>query len=255
MLLVPVTMLGVTFLVFMITRVVPGGPLEQQLQAAQAAAAESGGNSSGEQGALDEESIEALEEEYGYDLPHVVAYLQWLGVVPRERLKSKKEFGAGGVDRIGGAVVKDPETEALLVLKGVGREVLVKAEKKTKAVKNTEWVEKEGKIVRDRVEREVEEWVVKKVSFVDDGSEAKDWKVEIESPHDRLVRWAERNRKPIEAAPRTYAARAVAYRPKFAGLLQGDLGTSRSFGDPVWTLIRERIPIALYFGILTTIIT
>jgi microcin C transport system permease protein len=37
--------------------------------------------------------------------------------------------------------------------------------------------------------------------------------------------------------------------------LKGDFGTSRTFGDPVLSLIGDRIPVALYFGVLTTIIT
>ena len=38
-------------------------------------------------------------------------------------------------------------------------------------------------------------------------------------------------------------------------MLQGDLGRSTEFGDPVMELILERMPIALYFGLLTALIT
>ena len=37
-------------------------------------------------------------------------------------------------------------------------------------------------------------------------------------------------------------------------VLQGDLGRSTRYYDPVWEMIRERIPISLYFGILTLIL-
>ncbi len=37
-------------------------------------------------------------------------------------------------------------------------------------------------------------------------------------------------------------------------VLTGDLGTSTRYYDPVWEMIRERIPISLYFGILTLIL-
>ena len=37
-------------------------------------------------------------------------------------------------------------------------------------------------------------------------------------------------------------------------VLKGDLGRSTRYYDPVWEMIRERIPISLYFGILTMII-
>ncbi len=37
-------------------------------------------------------------------------------------------------------------------------------------------------------------------------------------------------------------------------VLHGDLGTSTRYYDPVWEMIRERIPISLYFGILSLIL-
>ena len=37
-------------------------------------------------------------------------------------------------------------------------------------------------------------------------------------------------------------------------VLQGDLGTSTRYYDPVWDMIKERIPISLYFGTLTMVI-
>lgn len=40
-----------------------------------------------------------------------------------------------------------------------------------------------------------------------------------------------------------------------ARVLRGDLGRSTRYHDPVWEMIRERIPISLYFGILTLILT
>ena len=38
-------------------------------------------------------------------------------------------------------------------------------------------------------------------------------------------------------------------------VLQGDLGRSTRYHDPVWEMISERIPISLYFGILTLLLT
>ncbi|MDB4461846.1 hypothetical protein N9028_00665 [bacterium] len=43
LLLVPLTVLGVTFLVFAITRVMPGSPLAKELQAAAAGTTDGGG--------------------------------------------------------------------------------------------------------------------------------------------------------------------------------------------------------------------
>jgi microcin C transport system permease protein len=37
-------------------------------------------------------------------------------------------------------------------------------------------------------------------------------------------------------------------------VMTGDLGTSTRYYDPVWQMIKERIPISLYFGIISTIL-
>lgn len=45
----------------------------------------------------------------------------------------------------------------------------------------------------------------------------------------------------------------VSYFLWLAKVLTGDLGVSTRYYDPVWTMIRERIPISLYFGIISLI--
>lgn len=231
LLLVPVTMLGVTFLVFLITRAAPGGPLEKAMMEAQMAS-DGGGSGGGRQqgGGLDEEAIEANEEEFGYDKPVGIAYLQWLGLWPRERAISKSEFYKRGEDSMGSELIKDADNETLVVLKGgVGREVFVRKDSNTAT----------------------------KAFYVDAPKESlagNGWKIRIESPRDRKQRWVRREGKKIDKAP-DYKPRAVIYQAKFSGVLQGDFGQSKQFGDPVLSLIGDRIPIALYFGILTTIIT
>lgn len=47
----------------------------------------------------------------------------------------------------------------------------------------------------------------------------------------------------------------VSYAIWFSKVLKGDLGRSTRYHDPVWGMIREKIPISLYFGILTLILT
>lgn len=81
------------------------------------------------------------------------------------------------------------------------------------------------------------------------------WSIRIETVEERQKRWSRRNRKDVENAPQNYSDRAIVFRKRFGGILQGDLRRSYDFGDPVWELIRARIPIALYFGILTALIT
>ena len=56
-------------------------------------ATEGGGSTKGQPtGGASDEAEEEAEEEYGYDKPIPVAYLQWLGFLPRERRVSKAEF-------------------------------------------------------------------------------------------------------------------------------------------------------------------
>nr|WP_051163820.1 hypothetical protein [Aeromonas salmonicida] len=79
MLLIIPTFLGITLLVFSITRFVPGGPVERMLLQAQVSQNETG-RSSGSKGAqaLSDEQIEELKAFYGLDKPMLVAYWEWL---------------------------------------------------------------------------------------------------------------------------------------------------------------------------------
>ncbi|RZO17624.1 MAG: ABC transporter permease subunit [Verrucomicrobiaceae bacterium] len=233
-LLIPPTLLGVTLIVFAITRLVPGGPIEHFLEEAQKAS--EGASSSGGQiaGGMNEEQIEKLEEEYGYDKPIFTSYLQWLGVLPRERFISKADFRPVGGDKIGtGDLIKDTDNEVLLVLKNDGRQVKVTRRKK---------------IVISAV-------LVSSDMTLSESADLSGWQFRIETKKDRQERWAERNKEPVDKAPQNYDDRVVGYKKAYAGILQGRLGVSTEFGDPVWSLIKDRIPIALYFGILTALIT
>lgn len=51
--------------------------------------------------------------------------------------------------------------------------------------------------------------------------------------------------------PQGVQPRVVLYRSCFEGLLQGSLGRSDKYGDPVWSLIAQRIPISLFYGVIS----
>ena len=84
LLLIP-TFIGITFLVFTVTRFVPGGPVEQMLMQSQAAANEGGAGGGGltQDGGMDvpQELKDALEKQYNLDKPFAVAYVYWMGDV------------------------------------------------------------------------------------------------------------------------------------------------------------------------------
>lgn len=83
LLLIPPTFLGITLLVFAVTRFVPGGPVERMIAQMQQASLESGSSSNTEMGAkgLSDEQIEQLNAYYGFDKPILESYLSWLGNV------------------------------------------------------------------------------------------------------------------------------------------------------------------------------
>ncbi|MBT4863447.1 MAG: ABC transporter permease, partial [Gammaproteobacteria bacterium] len=83
LLLIVPTFIGITILVFVITRFVPGGPIERMIAEAQQASMQSGGmtQSAGSgigAATLDDEQIKQLEEYYGFDKPVLVSYWEWL---------------------------------------------------------------------------------------------------------------------------------------------------------------------------------
>ncbi|MFI3242623.1 MAG: ABC transporter permease [Akkermansia sp.] len=99
LLLIPLTLLGLSMLIFCLTRMVPGGPIEQILQE-QAIGALSGdkANSGGSTPAqLSTDDREKLEELFNLQEPTWRAYLQWLGIIPRKTCISKAEFGDDGL--------------------------------------------------------------------------------------------------------------------------------------------------------------
>lgn len=234
LLMIP-TLLGITMLVFTVTRFVPGGPMDRALQEVSAAGEGSGSSNDNKGGALNDDAKEALEEQYGWDKPIPVAYLQWLGLMPSEALKVKREYEAGGGgERISGDTF-DSTKSARLILLGSGREV--------------------------QVDRDGDNVV--KSFFVDSGKdiETEGWSAKIDTPGYRAERKIVRDGHgdvEYEVALKTlteqFKYRAVVYKKRFSGLVQGDLGRSDRYGDSVWSMILARVPIAMYFGILSTII-
>jgi microcin C transport system permease protein len=79
------------------------------------------------------------------------------------------------------------------------------------------------------------------------------WKVRFETNADRKARFMRRN--PGEKSAPDYVPRAVLYKTRLSGLLEGDLGRSMVYNDPVHEMILSRMPIAVYFGLLTAFLT
>ena len=85
LLIIP-TFLGVTVLVFALTRLVPGGPIERMLnEAAMAGTDQSGGVTSNYDsqagGSLSDDQIADLKAYYGFDKPILTSYTEWISKV------------------------------------------------------------------------------------------------------------------------------------------------------------------------------
>jgi len=223
LLLLPITLFGITAIVFMITRIAPGGPMDKLLMQSAATDGQKTNKSNGA-GGLSDEDIEAKEEEFGIDKSAPHAYFQWLGFLPRENYITKSEYSASN-----GVVKNDDGSEMVrLVLKG------------------------EDKIIE--VTRDGDE--VKKAVYADSGKSVEEagWKVRLESPMDRLER--KETRTGDENLDKSeFIHRAVVFKPAFSGIVQGDFRNSQKYQDPVMSMIGDKVPISLYFGILTAIIT
>ncbi len=91
-LLIPPTLLGITLIVFLITRVVPGGPIERALM--EARMGDAGGAQTNQigSGAISEEQMAQLKAYYGFDKPPLEAYLLWLGKVVRGDLGNSYRY-------------------------------------------------------------------------------------------------------------------------------------------------------------------
>lgn len=94
LLLIPPTLIGVTIVVFMITRLVPGGPLERAIMETQQLNASSGVSTqvAGSDMALSDEQLQRLKEYYGFDKPILISYVDWVSKVVQGDLGSSYRY-------------------------------------------------------------------------------------------------------------------------------------------------------------------
>jgi microcin C transport system permease protein len=95
LLIIP-TFIGITLMIFLITRLVPGGPVERVIQSHEMGGLEGGQgasrrSSSGEK--LSDTQILELKKFYGLDKPFVPAYFDWLGKILRLDFGKSTRYG------------------------------------------------------------------------------------------------------------------------------------------------------------------
>ncbi|MFT5658538.1 MAG: microcin C transport system permease protein [Gammaproteobacteria bacterium] len=79
LILIPPTLLGILVIVFAITRLVPGGPLERAIMELQQLDISSGGSISiaGQDLAISDQQLDQLREYYGFDKPLLESFIDW----------------------------------------------------------------------------------------------------------------------------------------------------------------------------------
>ena len=218
LMMTPITLIGVTMLVFFLTRLVPGGPVDRIMQE-QAIGALMGDKTSSapSSSTMADDDMERLEELFNLQEPIWKAYLQWLGIRRSQVESVKAEFGEDGSAYISTSG-KD----------GQPRLIEVRREGYTPHFLEPSWFRKER------------------------------WRLRLESPEERAAQWARRHHvtdaATIAERARHTRWRVVMCRKAFNGLLQGSLGRSYKYNEPVLSMMVSRLPVSLYFGILGALI-
>jgi len=193
LLIIP-TLIGATLVVFGITRVVPGGPLEKAMQAA--LMSERGGTGKNAGASLSDEQREEMAAYYGFDKSFFTAYCIWLGVWPREESKQVIKIEEG-------------KNEAQLTLKMLLPRAQWKPNNAYKVTQAT--VKRDGSL---------------------SGLDA-----------DVLAHFKTR------AEPEKQ--RVAVFHPTFNGILQGNFGLSTSYNLRVLDMMLSKMPVSLFYGLLT----
>jgi microcin C transport system permease protein len=253
-LLIPPTLFGISVMVFAITRLAPGGPLEQAMMQMQQVSegAGGGGNAQGNQ-ALSQDQLDQMKRLYGFDKPHWKAYLIWLGIQPREtefrqirflqnetqltERVSLPKFHISELDWNEDGYLQENEfpdhlftyfSFAAFDRNGDGEIDAVEASQPSA------WIgDAREKVILQREEGH---------------------KVRIVNLSDLLGNWQIRMRKMPDGAENAKPV-AELFMTKHDGVIQGNFGVSTRYGEPVVQVITERLPVSSYFGLLTFIIT
>jgi len=203
-LLIPLTLLGITALVFAINRMAPGGPVESSL------AGLLGGDGQKRTRAQNGSSVTAaqvldVEEKKNREKSMLRAYGEWLGVVPRDLQKVGQEFPKGS-DRV---EIPVPGTIFIATVIRNGDHAVIEA---------------------------------------DPGVDLSEWKVRLRDPEEQVRRWNKwMGGVTLQEKPEY---RAILFQPSFDGLLQGSLGNSEKYQDPVGVMIMDRMPVSAYFALV-----
>ena len=254
LLLIPPTLLGISIMVFAITRLAPGGPLEQAMMQMQQVSEEGGGGlNSGSDQALSEDQLEQMKRLYGFDKPHWEAYLIWLGLFPRETEFRQIRFSN----------FENQLSERVRI--------------PTFHLSELDWDE-DGYVQRHEIPAHLSPYIG--FDSIDDNSDGEidgleaervlgwiegarekviirregEGQVFLVNNNELLGNWSIRMREQKESNQNAPPI-AELFMTRYEGVLQGNFGQSTRYGEPVLSVITERLPVSTYFGLLTFLIT
>lgn len=220
------TLLGISLLVFMLIRLAPGGPVQRDLQQMMGASASEGSGAAGmresEGLSITPPQLFEIEEKHRRDKGVLRSYFEWLGILPRDLDRSAQSF-------------EKDETKVALQVPGMNLRVhLVKDGKGGISINIPEDMkEDQKKILSERISND-------------------HWNARLVSTKELSRRW-QKNAKGLDV-PEDLQERAILYRSGREGLLQGSLGRSDKYGESIISLIQQRIPISLFFGLISMIL-
>ena len=254
MLLIPPTLFGISVLVFAITRLAPGGPLEQAMMQMQQVSQDGGGGQGiGSDQSLSQDQMEQMKRLYGFDKPHWEAYLIWLGVMPREtefrqirfanfeyKISERvriPNFHLAELDWNGDGYVQNDEVPLKIARYVKFNEIDLNKDGEIDALE-ADQIKSQVEGARERID----------LRRNDEGG------VELLNESELLGNWAVRMREEDEGAQKS-APVAELFMTRYEGVLQGNFGESTRYGESVLKVIAERLPVSTYFGLLTFFIT
>lgn len=85
-----------------------------------------------------------------------------------------------------------------------------------------------------------------------EGVDMAPWRARIVTPEEQKKRWETRNPGQTLDKPQPYMA--ILYQPKYAGILQWNLGESTRYSEPVWEMMKRRFPISIFYGLVSLVL-
>lgn len=283
LLLVPVTFIAITFMVYAIVRSAPGGPIQQLERQLQSAGGEAGGGGglidSGDM-ALSEDAKDELRQYYNLDKSIFVGYLEWLGVKPRTVRSSigidQREAEPAFWTRAYELQRSYDQAQDGLEAKAREKDWQLEGENdflvpigKDRRSREPDFFSKADELAAAGVERlsdlseHLEERGYERIGSKIYGPLTELEKIASPEYFREISALVETRNDAKQRLDEYLDARSRVYQNdnfydvdrRFGGILQGDFGRSTQKSKPALEVITDRFPVSVYFGLIGYIAT